>query len=94
MAAADHHVMGDDDAAGCDAAVSRVVGDRAADAAHQTACERQERARERERTMTMGGGGREDCFHTCKWRSEQMKFSHHLSSYDTEQAHSCEKMQL
>lgn len=34
VAAADHHVMGDDDAAGCDAAVSRVVGDRAADAAH------------------------------------------------------------
>lgn len=38
MAAADHHVMGDDDAARRHAPVSRVVGNRAADAAHQTAC--------------------------------------------------------
>lgn len=38
VAAADHQVMGDDDAACCHAAVSRVVGNGAADAAHQTAC--------------------------------------------------------
>lgn len=39
MAAADHDVMGDHDAARCNAAVSCVIGNRAADAAHQTACE-------------------------------------------------------
>lgn len=39
VAAADHDVMGDHNAARRNAAVSRVIGNRAADAAHQTACE-------------------------------------------------------
>lgn len=37
VAAADHDVVGEDDAACCHAAVSRVIGHRAADAAYEAA---------------------------------------------------------
>lgn len=38
MTAADHDMMGEDDAACCHAAIPRVIGHRTADTSHQTAC--------------------------------------------------------